>query len=284
MEREGFLAMNPNLGDENGFRFLLDKVRRNRGIDFSQYRSSVLKRRIEYRLHMTGCTTYWDYVLLLNKDPAEYDRLLDALTIKVSRFFRDPEVFKLLGETVIPEVLFSKRAAGAKTIRAWSCGTAFGQEVYSVVILLCEALGRRLGGFDVRIIATDIDEAALEKAQWGSYDRDALRAIRADWLFKYFTLAGDRYVVNDHARTLITFKRHNVVADGPEPGMDLVLCRNVLIYLEKDLQRKALESLHEALNPGGFLILGKVETMPPDILRRFEVVDLRERVYRKRGQ
>jgi len=133
--------------DDREFKFILDKIKRNRNIDFSQYRPQVLKRRILHRLHVTGCETYWDYILLLNRDPEEYNRLIGSLTIKVSEFFRDSGVFDLLAEAVIPEIIAQKKARGSRKIRAWSCGAAFGQEAYSVTILFCEALGSKLNSY-----------------------------------------------------------------------------------------------------------------------------------------
>jgi chemotaxis methyl-accepting protein methylase len=272
--------------NDREFTFLLDKIMRNRNIDFSQYRPQVLKRRIRHRLHLTGCATFWDYILKLNKDPQEYDRLIECLTIKESAFFRDSKVFDLLGGMIIPEVISQKQTRGARYIRAWSCGAAFGQEAYSIAILFCEALGSGLNDFDIKILATDIDKKALEKAPWGSFDSRAMRNMKAHLLFKYFSQFQNgnkvRYTVSDEARALVTFKRHDVLSGSLNPRMDLVLCRNLLIYFEKELQEKALRNLHASLNPGGFLILGKTETITPQMLDYFEVVDLRERIYRKK--
>jgi len=139
----------------------------NTHIDFKQYRLQVLKRRVQYRLDLAGCANYWDYILLLNKDPQEYDRLIECLTIKVSEFFRDTKVFDLLGDVIIPEIVSKKQTLGARMIRAWSCGTAHGQEAYSMAILFCESLGPRLDDFDIKILATDIDKKVLEEAPWG---------------------------------------------------------------------------------------------------------------------
>jgi chemotaxis methyl-accepting protein methylase len=272
--------------NDREFTFLLDKIMRNRNIDFRQYRPQVLKRRIRHRLHLTGCDTFWDYILMLNKDPQEYDRLIECLTIKESEFFRDSKVFDLLGGMIIPEVISQKQARGARYIRAWSCGAAFGQEAYSIAILFCEALGSGLNDFDIKILATDIDKNALEKAPWGSFDSRALRNMKAHLLFKYFSQFQNgnkvRYTVSDEARALVTFKRHDVLSGSLNPSVDLVLCRNLLIYFQKELQEKALRNLHASLNPGGFLILGKTETITPQMLDYFEVVDLRERIYRKK--
>jgi chemotaxis protein methyltransferase CheR len=267
--------------DDREFNFLLDKIMRNRNIDFSQYRREVLKRRIQHRLHLTKCGNYLDYIMLLNRDLQEYDRLIECLTIKVSEFFRDPTVFELLGGLIIPEIIARKQTHGNKKIRAWSCGAAFGQEAYSLAILFCEALGRRLEDFDIKILATDIDKDALEKAPWGSYGRAALRRMEDHLLFKYFTRLKDRYVVSDKARALVTFEYHDLVSDNTMFGMDLVLCRNLLIYFTKELQERALQNINTALNPGGFLILGKTESLLSQMHDYFEAIDLRERIYRK---
>ena len=267
---------------EREFKFLLDKIRRNRSIDFSQYRSQVLKRRIQHRMHTTGSVTYWNYIMLLNRDPQEYDRLIESLTIKVSEFFRDPGVFDVLAEEIIPEIIAQKRVQGNKKIRAWSSGAAFGQEAYSLAILFCEALGSKLNGYDIKILATDIDKSALKEAPWGSFEKGALRKMSPHLLFKYFTRLEDGYVVNDLARALVSFEYHDLVSGRLKSGMDLVLCRNLLIYFEKELQQRALSSLYSSLNPGGFLILGKTESIAPQMSDSFEVVDLRERVYRKK--
>ena len=268
--------------DDREFKFLLDKIKRNRHVDFSQYRPQVLKRRIQHRIHLARCATYWDYILLLNRDPQEYDRLIESLTIKVSEFFRDSKVFDLLGAMIIPEIVTLKQTQRAKRIRAWSCGAAFGQEAYSMAILFCEALGSRLDDFDIKILATDIDKNALKEAPWGSYDKSALRKMAPHLLFKYFIRFQDRYVVSDRARVLVTFRYHDILSDNTKMGMDLVLCRNLLIYFQKEHQDKALHNIHTALNPGGFLILGKTETIAPQMLDYFELVDLRERIYRKK--
>jgi chemotaxis protein methyltransferase CheR len=264
------------------FKFLLEKIKRNKNIDLSQYRSKILERRIQHRLHLTRCANYLDYVMLLNKDPEEYDRLIECLTIKVSEFFRDPKVFNLLGDTVIPQIVSEKQARGDKRILAWSCGTALGEEAHSMAILFCESLGRKIGDFDIKILGTDIDKSTLEKAPWGSYDRRALRRMSPHLLFKYFTRVKDRYILNDKTRSLVSFRYHDVISDNSIPSMDLVLCRNLLIYFRKEHQEAIVQKLNVSLNPGGFLVLGKTETLPPQMLGCFEVVDLRERIYRKR--
>ena len=269
--------------DDKEYRFLLDKIMRNVNIDFREYRPQVLKRRVRHRLHAAGCKNYWDYIALLNKDLREYDRLIETLTIKESYFFRDTEVFKLLEDGIIPEIVSQKQAEGVKKIRAWSCGTAHGQEAFSMGILFREVLGNKIKDFDIKILATDIDKDALEKAPWGSYDGRALRKMSPHLLFKYFTRVRNRYVVSDRVRVLVSFRHHDIVSGIPKRSMDLVLCRNLLIYFQKELQEKVLRNLHAALSPGGFLVLGKTENLTDQMRGCFEVVDLIERLYRKQS-
>jgi len=272
--------------DEREYNFLLNNILMNRNINFSQYRPQILKRRIQHRLHLSGCTTFLEYIALLNKEPLEYDELLDCLTIKVSEFFRDFKVFDKLSEIVLPEIISQKLTKGDNTIRAWSCGAAHGQEAFSLAILFSEAQGRKFVDFDIKIIASDIDKKALAEGPWSSYSREALRKMAPHFLFKYFTQFQEngvnRYIVNDRAKDLVSFLYHNVISDRPIPSVDLILCRNLLIYFEKELQVKTINNLFSALNPGGFLVLGKTENLPPQLIEYFETVDLRERIYRKK--
>ncbi len=268
--------------NDREFKFLLDKIKRSRNIDFSGYRPRVLKRRVKQRLDLLGCATYWDYIMLLNKDPKEYDRLIESLTIKVSEFFRDAKVFHLLGEIIIPEIVSLKRGQGNKKIRAWSCGTGFGQEAYSIAMLFLEARRVNLDNFDLKIVATDVDKSVLEEAPWGSYDRRSLGNMKAHLLFKYFSRSQDRYVVSDAARKAVTFEAHDLLSGRIKGDMDLILCRNLLIYFEQEFQEKALGNLYSALNSGGFLVLGAVEAIKPPMSDYFEAVDLKAKIYRKK--
>ena len=268
--------------NDREFKFLLDKIKRSRNIDFSGYRPQVLQRRIAQRLDLVGCATYWDYIMLLNKDPKEYDRLIESLTVKVSEFFRDAKVFHLLGEAIIPEIISLKRSQGNKKICAWSCGTAFGQEAYSIAMLFLETTGVNLDNFDLKIVATDVDKSVLKEAPWGSYDRRSLGNMKPHLLFKYFTQSQDRYVVSDRAREVVTFEAHDLISGRSKGDMDLILCRNLLIYFQEELQEKALANLYSALNPGGFLVLGAVEAIKPPMSDYFEAVDLKAKIYRKK--
>ncbi len=273
----------PPIPMDRDMMFLLDKIKRNRNIDFSQYQTRTLKNRIQNRLHTTNCQTYWDYILLLNKEPEEYDRLINSLTIKVSSFFRDTKTFELLRNSVIPEIISYKQSQSCKRICAWSCGAALGQEAYSMAILFCEALANHLNDYNINIVATDIDQQTLKNAPWTAYKKNALANIKPYLLFKYFTPAGDCYAVSDRLRSMITFKYHDVTSNNQRSGMDLILCRNLLIYFQKGLQERVLNNLYAALNPHGFLVLGKAESLSGSLNGLLEVVDVGERVYCKKG-
>ncbi|MCK5099966.1 MAG: protein-glutamate O-methyltransferase CheR [Desulfobacteraceae bacterium] len=278
--------------NDKEFQFLLEKISRNRDIDFSHYRDTVLKRKIQSRMHATDCKDYWEYLMLLNTNPLEYDSLIQAMTIKVSEFFRNPDVFVLMREIIVPEIIAQKQQSEDKNIRAWSCGAAWGQEAYSMAILFCETLGKRLRNVDLQITATDIDPEVVETAPWGAYEKLSLNRVPPHLLYKYFIRLKDRYVLKDRIRNLVSFKYHDVLSgrlnynhlnpNHLNQGMDLVLCRNLLIYFRKAHQVKALSNIYNSMNPGGFLLLGKTETLPAQIMERFEAIDLRDRIYRKK--
>ena len=270
------------LEEQQGFQFLLDKIRRNRGVDFSLYRLGTLKRRILARLRLTGCSDYFDYMMLLNQEPKEYDQLLDAITIKVTRFFRDPETFRKLQTQVIPEIL--KRKRGRQSIvRAWSVGTAYGEEAYSLAILLLEASKAEGLQVDVNVFGTDLDPAGIEQAKAGIYGLSQMKEVPRIMIQNYFHEKGNCFEIGKELKQTVRFRQHNLLTDPLLHHMDLILCRNVLIYFTKTLQEAAFAIFAKALSESGFLVLGKVESLWGYAAQSFETVDLRERIYRKAG-
>ena len=155
---------------DTDFKFLLDKIHRNKGVDFNLYRPNTLKRRIMSRLKTVGCANYSDHIIYLNKEPDEYNRLIEAVTINVTEFFRNPEAFEVIGKKVIPEIIKTKEKEGRKVIRAWSAGTSYGEEAYSLAILFLEALKERASDFDIKVYGTDIDPKCIEKAMAGIFE------------------------------------------------------------------------------------------------------------------
>jgi len=268
---------------------ILEYLRAQRRIDFRHYKKGTLRRRTARRITLTGCKDYADYLDFLHRTPAECDYLVDALTITVSHFFRNPVVFEILGEELLPPIVAYKQARGEFTLRAWSAGCAAGEEPYSLAIVLQEHLSEELSDFDIKIFATDIDRNSLDRARRGVYSKDVLSEVKSGVFEKYFHPEAHGYRLSEDIRRLVHFFFHSVtdphVVVPPESifgGFDLILCRNLLIYFALDLQDRVIENFFRALNPNGLLVLGETETINPRLAARVETVCQRCHIYRKR--
>ena len=259
---------------------LLEKIYRERGFDFREYKETTLKRRIARRLRARGVDTYAGYEGVLSRDPAEYDRLFDDLTINVTGFFRDDAAFEALEKVALPAVI-SRNAGTGKVIRIWSAGCATGEEPYSIAVILMELLGSDIALWDVTVMATDIDDRALKHAGDGVFSRGAIKGIRTPWLEKYFLPEKSSFRVQPALRRLVTFERHDLTGDPPYRDLDLVVCRNVLIYFASTLQSRVFMALHEGMKNDGFLLLGKSEAPAGKTSRLFHCVDSKAKLYRK---
>ena len=248
------------------------------GIDFTHYKPSTVTRRIERRLALARSTDIDEYVRRLKSERSELDVLYRDLLIEVTRFFRDEQAFQLLEEKVIPELL--AREPRQAPLRLWVAGCATGEEAYSLAISL-EDLLAKLGERPVKIFATDVHRGSLEHATRAIYTEEALAGVSPERLSRYFTRIGERYQVVPELRQRIVFAQHNVIKDAPFTRVDLVTCRNLLIYLQPAAQQKVLSLFHFALNRNGFLFLGPSETVGP-LSVGFETLDKHWRVYRKR--
>jgi len=251
------------------------------GIDLNLYKDKCVLRRITVRQRSCGAPTLRAYLKLVSRNPAERGRLVKALTIHVSQFFRNPSTFRAIQEFVLPSVLAAKKAGGGRALRLWSVGCAYGEEPYSLAILLLEVGARAVQQYSTAIYATDIDPDSLNHAKEARYHAHSLASVPSHWRQRYFIQEGVRYRVVPEVRSLVFFKRHNILDPVPFGRIDLVACRNVLIYMTEALQERVLLSMHEALNPGGFLILGKVEGLTGAARDLLEPVDVAERIYRK---
>ncbi|MDO9543099.1 MAG: protein-glutamate O-methyltransferase CheR [Kiritimatiellia bacterium] len=325
------------MATDNKFLFLLEKIRRNKGVDFSLYREGTLRRRIDSRLRTTGCNDYLEYVSYLNRNPEEYDRLIEAVTINVTEFFRNPETFRAIQQKVLPEIIKGQQEQAKKPIRAWCAGASYGEETYSIAILLLQVLQERIADYNIKVLGTDIDPDCIAKAKTGLYEPSHLKAVGKHILGRYFFREGNNYRVNDEVRQLTEFKQHNLThwnfedasreaqsnkavipaeagiqgpwlssgrqnkyPDSHSPikvgdklhgndrkrdeifkNTDLILCRNVVIYFTKPLQAYVYNLFAKCLKPGGFLVLGKVESLGGHAQGFFETVDNKERIYRK---
>ena len=228
-----------------------------------------------------GVHTYAEYARLLDQDGAEYDRLLDALTINVTKLFRNWTVYEAIAEDVVPALW----QLDTRTIRVWSAGCSSGEEPYSLAVLLHRyatqhGLLSRIG--NVEVLGTDIDRGSLEAAARGQFAESAFEEAPPELRERYFSPAPP-FTVIPAVRTMVRFERRDLLDDAPRPasGHHLIVCRNVLIYFDRDTQEKLLARFHDVLAPGGYLVLGKVETLLGPVRARFAAVDARERIFRR---
>ncbi|HEX9052839.1 MAG TPA: chemotaxis protein CheB [Anaeromyxobacter sp.] len=266
-------------GEAEGLRQALEVVGRTTGHDFTRYKQTTILRRFHRRMAATGIGTVREYAALLERDADETRRLADDLTINVTSFFRDDLPFRLLEELVVPDVVERRRADG---VRVWVPACSSGEEAYSLAILFRERGDELPRPPQIQVFATDIDASALAEARRGRYTGVVERQVSPERLARFFTKRGDSYTVTRPLRDLCIFTEHDLVRDPPFSRMDLVSCRNLLIYLEPALQKRVIELLHYALRPGGYLLLGKAEAIDAHELELFEVVDKAERVFRRR--
>lgn len=263
-----------------GFLALQKKILKETGLDLSQYRDKCLKRRIDVRLRATGAHSYLDYMAILKKDPAEYDRFLDALTINVTNFFRDSDTYGVIEGTIIPELISAKKRKGERIIRIWSAGCASGEEPYSIAILFRKRLGERIGDYLVSICATDIDGKVIKKAERGEYEPGDVSEVDEKILRRYFD-HNLKFSLKEEIKKMVKFRRHNLIADRPPGHLDMIVCRNLLIYFSREQQAELFDKFYEALNRGGYLVLGKTESLAGKSEGLFQPVSIRERIYKK---
>ena len=259
---------------------ILDLMLRQTGQDLSGYRHSTVVRRINKRKLLTGHARLDDYMRELEKNPAECLELFKSMFIGVTSFFRDPDAFDVLRDRVLPKI-FSGRSED-ETIRVWVAGCSTGEEAYSIAMLLDEFLDRKdfRGGF--KIFATDIDQRSIETARKGSYSTRKLHHVSAERLDRHFQRGNRDWTVQPRLRERIVFVHHNLLQDPPFLHVDLIMCRNLLIYLTPELQAKALSLMTRALDADGYLFLGSAETVDSADLQ-LEVIDKKWRIFRTRA-
>ena len=266
---------------ESAIKKIFVLLRVQTGHDFSLYKPSTIHRRIERRMAVHQIATIDDYIKYLQQTPTEVQALFRDLLIGVTNFFRDTEVFKALEEQVVPKVFIGKRSDA--TIRVWSAGCSTGEEAYSLAILLAERQEAMKQSFKVQVFATDIDSQAIATARAGVYPASIATDLSRERLARFFTPEPDRsaYRIHKGIRDMLVFSEHDVVKDPPFSKLDLISCRNLLIYMGGDLQKKLIPLFHYALNPGGMLLLGTSETMG-DADDLFTVMDRKLKIYQRR--
>ena len=267
---------------EEAFEEITQEVLKKCGLDIGNYKDKCIKRRISVRMRARGCRVGEEYLAVLRGDEGEFDRLLTALTINVTQFFRNYSAFEKIRETVFPALFERKGDEGDSSLRIWSVGCSSGEEPYTLAIILKEYFGEELKRFSVEIKATDVDERMIENALKGEYDSKSVVEMPAHLVKKYFSEEkGGRIRLVDEIRKMVAFRRKNILEEKMYKEQDLVLCRNMLIYFTRDQQERIILGLADALNSGAYLILGKAETLVAESRKRFKSLCMRERIYEK---
>jgi two-component system CheB/CheR fusion protein len=255
-------------------------VRQHTGVNFANYKHSTLRRRIARRMILKQIDKLDNYVRLLRSDANEVEQLFSDILINVTSFFRDPAAFATLQKKILPKIIKAKEPHGE--IRVWVPGCSTGEEVYSVAIAVLEALGRRSSGIRAQIFGTDLSEQIVAKARAGMYSEAIAKDVSAARLRRFFTKTPNgNYQINRTVRDLCTFARQNVSEDAPFSRIDLITCRNVLIYLGPQLQKKCIPIFHYSLNPDGYLMLGTSESVG-GFADLFALVDKKYKIYIKK--
>jgi chemotaxis methyl-accepting protein methylase len=267
--------------DDAAFAALTRKISREAGLTLDAYKDKCLRRRIAVRMRACGVHTFADYQSVLDTSPSEYERLKDAITINVTRFYRNAETWNMLRDRLLGEIC---ETAG-ESVRAWSAGCSSGEEPYTLAVLMADYYDRQ-GRADrlarVTVDATDIDRHCLTLARAGWYRREALADVPSDLAERYFELDGDGVRVSERIRRCVTVKSLDLNSEPPpHRNYQLILCRNVVIYFGRTTQERVFLAFAEALAPGGILVLGKVETLFGPARDRLTLLDARERVYRR---
>ena len=264
--------------DQDAMRDLLSLLRAATGVDFTQYRRTTVGRRLWRRITLQGLSELRQYVDHVRANPGELQELARDLLISVTRFFRDPHVFAFLAQTVFPDLI--RRAASDGQVRIWVPGCSTGEEAYSLAITFVETASRMHSTVTCQVFATDINETVLDKARRATYLENIAADVSSEQLARFFTRSDGGYRINRALRDLCVFSRHDLLCDPPLSRMDMVSCRNLLIYFEQS-QRHALSLLHFALEPRGYLLLGRSETAAscPEL---FEAADKEMRLFQAR--
>jgi len=257
---------------------LLDYLKNTRGFDFSGYKLSSLIRRVRKRMQQIGIESYLDYIDFLEVHPDEFDPLFNTVLINVTSFFRDPQAWQALNDQILPRILEAK--GEDQPVRCWSAGCASGEEAYTLAMLLAEKVGDLQFRQRVKIYATDVDEEALAQARQGSYSAAAVEALPEGFLARYFEPVGDRFVFRPDLRRSLIFGRHDLVQDAAISRLDLLVCRNTLMYFNAEMQAKILARFHFALRPSGYILLGNAETLLSHNTS-FRPEDLKSRIFQR---
>jgi len=260
------------------FENLLQYLRTNRGFDFTGYKRSTLMRRVSKQMQYLNIENFANYQDYLEVHPDEFKTLFNTILINVTAFFRDPLAWEYLAKEIIPNILKNKQKN--EQVRIWSAGCASGEEAYTLAIILAEILGIDDFRHRVKIYATDIDEEALNQARQASYSAKNIHAVPLELRDKYFDLSNENYIFHQELRRAVIFGRHDLLQDAPISRLDLLVCRNTLMYFNSETQGRIINRFHFALNDHGYLFLGKAEMLVTHA-NLFTPINLKDRVFAK---
>lgn len=244
--------------EDKGFESIFDILRSAKGVDFTYYKTATVTRRVSRRMVLLKLESLKHYVRFLRENKDELEKLYEDLLINVTSFFRDPKIFDTLKKQVLSAIL--KKMTKNQGVRIWVPGCSNGEEAYSIAICLTEALGNKASAVPVQIFATDVSENCINKARRGIYGNNIKNNITPERLKRFFIKEGNSYKISKRLREMCIFSKQNVFADSPFSNIDLISCRNLLIYLQPVLQKKVFRNFHYGLKPGGFLFLGGSES------------------------
>ncbi len=260
---------------------ILEQISRQARIDFRQYKSTTILRRINRRMTATRSSSMSDYARYLETHPSEINELVKAFLINVTQFFRDSNAFAYLKEEILPQLIAQARERD-RVLRFWSAGCATGEEPYSLAMLLVDLLGSQLPEWSIKIFATDIDEEAITFARRGLYAENLPKSVPVEYQERFFEHIDHGYRITKTLRNMVTFGRQDLSRSAPFPRIDMVLCRNVLIYFLPELQNYVLSQFAFSLHANGYLFLGKAETVRPNQIY-YELINKHWKIYRYTG-
>jgi len=276
--REGAVKKEEPRSDEENFDSILKLVSSSEGADFSKYKPNTIHRRMQQRMNSLNISNHAGYLSYLGEHPEEIGQLTNHVLIPVTEFFRNPEVFEELSSSVFPMMV--ERCVN-ECLRVWVVACSTGEEVYSLAIALLEFLGEKTETIRIQIFGTDISDNGIAKARAGIYPESAMKNVSSERTAKYFTKTGNGYRINKSIRDLCVFARQDVTKDPPFSNLDLISCRNFLIYAQPELQQRILSTLHYALSPSGILLLGNAESAA-SYSEMFLALNKKSKIYSKK--
>jgi len=272
--------------DKDDWEKLKDNMAVVASFNYKSYSNTFLQRRVQVRLHALKVPTYKQYMEILRSNSLERELLLKELTIHVTNFFRDTSMWTALINEVIPDMIDNKRKKGMNSINIWSAGCSSGEEPISLAICFIEALGKSLKDFKIQIIGTDSDAQTISHAEAGEYFETQFKEIPKQYINKYFTKRFDAddnvvYTINPEVASIIRYEQNDISSKFKLKNMDLILCRNTVIYFDAPTKNKLYEDFYDCLNDDGFLILGKTEILQGPARNKFLLSNTHERIYLK---